>query len=148
MGIFLEKNDLKKCDYLERKKFSIDLSDRCFSLIGRIKNGQITHSGLKFRSKKKDTSIVIPKSTINLEYGSISIYKKKFGFKFFVKKKNRKNKQHYDNFQPTEQQGTILHYVGCFQCVHVHPGRRSHHIHIVCRDQVSNGPFHSYEKNR
>lgn len=68
-----------------------DLSDRYFSLIGRIKDGQITHFDMKYRSKKKDTSIVIPKSTINLEYGNISVYKKKFGFGL-LKLTSRQNK--------------------------------------------------------
>jgi putative transposase len=57
-----------------------DLSFRYFSLIQMIKDGLITRFDMKFRSKKKDTSIVIPKSTINIEYGNLSIYKKKFGF--------------------------------------------------------------------
>lgn len=67
-----------------------DLSDAYFTGIKMIQDGSIRRFQLKFRSKKKETTIVIPKSTIKYEYGHLSFYKTyKFGMMKLTKRQDK-----------------------------------------------------------
>jgi putative transposase len=57
-----------------------DLSDRYLTLIKMVQEKKITHFKMNFRSKRKDTSIVIPKKTINFQDGNLYIYTTKYKF--------------------------------------------------------------------
>lgn len=60
-----------------------DAVDAFFTLIQKIKERQLTRFDMKFRSKKHDTSIVIPKKTVQITNDGIQIFKRKFHFPVF-----------------------------------------------------------------
>jgi transposase len=57
-----------------------DAVDRFFTLVQMIKERKLTRFNMKFRTKKQDYSIVIPKKTIQATKDGIQIFKRKFDF--------------------------------------------------------------------
>ena len=60
-----------------------DAVDRFFTLVEMIKERKLTRFDMKYRSKKQDYSIVIPKKTIQTSKDGIQIFKRKFNFPIF-----------------------------------------------------------------
>jgi len=69
-----------------------DLSDRYLSLCNMVKERKLTHFKMKFRQKHDDTSILIPKKTIDTTSGAIQIFKTKYNFPVFKISKRQSRK--------------------------------------------------------
>ena len=57
-----------------------DAVDGFFTLVNKIKERRLVHFHMKYRLKKEDSSIVIPKKTIQVSKEGIQIFKRKFDF--------------------------------------------------------------------
>lgn len=69
-----------------------DAVDAFFTLVKKIKERKLCRFDMRFRSKKQDSSIVIPKKTIQITDDGIQIFKKKFQFPAFrLSSRQKKN---------------------------------------------------------